>query len=75
METTVDEIGTDIYRLSTFIPEITEHGFTINQFLLTADEPFLFHCGMRQLFPLVSAAVERVVPLEKLRSRAARRGL
>jgi flavorubredoxin len=67
METTVDEIGTDLYRLSTFIPEITAHGFTVNQFLLTGDEPFLFHTGMRQLFPLVSEAVNRVMPLEKLR--------
>ena len=67
METTVDEIGTDFYRLSTYIPEITEHGFTVNQFLLTGDEPFLFHTGMRQLFPLVSDAINRVMPVEKLR--------
>jgi flavorubredoxin len=67
METKVDEIGTDIYRLSTFVPDITEHGFTFNQFLLTGDEPFLFHCGHRQLFPTVSEAINRVVPLEKLR--------
>jgi flavorubredoxin len=67
METTVDEIATDIYRLSTWIPDITEHGFTMNQFLLTGDEPFLFHCGQRQLFPLVSEAINRVVPVEKLR--------
>jgi flavorubredoxin len=67
METMVDEIGTDLYRLSTFIPVIIEHGFTMNQFLLTGDEPFLFHTGMRQLFPLVSEAVNRVISLEKLR--------
>jgi flavorubredoxin len=67
METKVDEIGQDIYRLSTWVPEVTEHGFTFNQFLLTGDEPFLFHCGHRQLFPLVSEAVNRVMPLEKLR--------
>jgi len=67
METTVDEIGTDVYRLSTYIPEITEHGFTVNQFLLTGDEPFLFHTGMRQLFPLVSEAINRIMPTEKLR--------
>ncbi|HEX2212878.1 MAG TPA: MBL fold metallo-hydrolase, partial [Mycobacterium sp.] len=67
MDTTVEQIGTDVYRLSTYIPEITEHGFTINQFLLTGDEPFLFHCGQRQLFPMVSEAVNRVMPLEKLR--------
>jgi flavorubredoxin len=67
METTVVEIATDIYRLSTWIPDITEHGFTMNQFLLTGDEPFLFHCGQRQLFPLVSEAINRVHPVEKLR--------
>ncbi len=67
METSVVEIATDIYRLSTWIPDITEHGFTMNQFLLTGDEPFLFHCGHRQLFGLVSQAVNKVVPLEKLR--------
>ena len=67
METKVDEIATDIYRLSTWIAGITEHGFTMNQFLLTGDEPFLFHCGQRQLFPLVSEAINRVVPVEKLR--------
>ena len=57
MDTTVDEIGAGIFRLSTWIPEITEHGFTVNQFLLTGDQPFLFHTGQRQLFPLVSAAI------------------
>lgn len=67
MDTTVDEIGAGIFRLSTWIPEITEHGFTMNQFLLNGDQPFLFHCGHRQLFPLVSAAVAKVIPLEKLR--------
>ena len=67
MDTTVDEIGVGIYRLSTWIPDITEHGFTVNQFLFAGNEPFLFHTGMRQLFPLVSEAINRVVPLEKLR--------
>ncbi|SEP71089.1 hypothetical protein SAMN04488583_0816 [Mycobacterium sp. 88mf] len=67
LETRVDEIAPDIYRLSTWIPGITEHGFTFNQFLLTGDEPFLFHTGQRFLFPQVSAAIERVLPLTRLR--------
>ena len=67
MDTTVDEIAPGIFRISTWIPDITEHGFTFNQFLLTGDDPMLFHCGMRQLFPLVSQAIARVIPLEKLR--------
>jgi len=65
--TQVDEIAPDIFRMSTWVADITEHSFTFNQFLLTGDEPLLFHTGQRQLFPLVSAAVNRVVPLEKLR--------
>ena len=56
-----------IFRLSTWTPDITDQGFTFNQFLLTGEQPFLFHCGMRQLFPLVSQAIERVIPLEQLR--------
>lgn len=67
METTVDEIAAGIFRLSTWVPGITEHGFTFNQFLVTGDEPFLFHTGMRQLFPLVSEAIGRIIPLENLR--------
>jgi flavorubredoxin len=66
-QTQVDEIAPDIFRMSTWVPDITENGFTFNQFLLTGDEPMLFHCGHRQLFPAVSAAINQVVPLEKLR--------
>jgi flavorubredoxin len=45
----------------------SEHGFTFNEFLLTGEQPFLFHCGMRQLFPLVSGAIGKVIRLEQLR--------
>ncbi len=67
METTVHEIADGVYRLSTYLPDISPAGFTINQFLLDADEPLLFHCGLRGLFPLVSEAVSRVLPVERLR--------
>jgi len=68
METTVSEIAPRVYRFSTFVPEVAAPaGFTFNQFLVDAEEPFLFHTGMRGLFPLVSAAVARVLPLERLR--------
>jgi flavorubredoxin len=67
METRLDEIGDGIYRISTCVPGITPDGFTFNQFLLLADEPLLFHCGMRKLFPLVAATARRVLPLERLR--------
>jgi flavorubredoxin len=67
METRVHEIADGVYRLSTFVPAITPDGFTFNQFLIDADEPMLFHTGMRSLFEGVSAAVARVMPVERLR--------
>ena len=67
METRVHEIAGGVYRLSTFVPAVTPDGFTFNQFLIDADEPMLFHTGMRALFPAVSAAVARIMPLERLR--------
>ena len=68
METRVSEIADGVYRLSTFVPAVAPPaGFTFNQFLIDADEPMLFHCGHRQMFPLISGAVASVMPLEKLR--------
>ena len=68
METKIDEIAPDIFRLSTWIPDVAPPaGFTFNQFVVRGEEPFLFHTGMRQLFPLVSAAVDRIVGINNLR--------
>lgn len=68
MDTRIDEIAEGIYRLSTFVPDVAPPaGFTFNQFLVRAEEPLLFHCGHRAMFPLISAAVANVVPLEQLR--------
>ena len=67
MKTEVSEIADKIYRLSTFVPAVGPTGFTFNQFLIDADQPLLFHYGQRALFPLISDAVKRVIPLEKLR--------
>jgi len=64
MHTTIDEISDGIYRLATFVPDAA---MSFNQVLVTGDEPFLFHTGMRSLFPLVSDAVTRVMPVEDLR--------
>lgn len=67
METRIDEIADGIYRLSTLVPEVSPpSGFTFNQFLIKADKPLLFHCGHRRMFPLISAAVAKLMPLEKL---------
>ncbi|WP_431855357.1 hypothetical protein [Azospirillum sp.] len=68
METKVREIADGIYRLSMFVPEIAPPaGFTFNQFLVLAEEPLLFHTGPRAMFPLVRAAVARLMPPEQLR--------
>ncbi|MDQ6728634.1 MAG: MBL fold metallo-hydrolase [Actinomycetota bacterium] len=67
MTTTLDEIAPRIYRLSTFVPEIGPRGFTFNQILLDDDEPLLFHTGPRSMFPSVRQAIERVLPVERLR--------
>jgi flavorubredoxin len=65
--TTIDEINDGIYRISTWIPDITPVGFEFNQFLVTGDEPLLFHTGARGLFPQVAEAVAKVIPVESLR--------
>lgn len=67
MTTTTDEIAADIFRISTFVPEIGPTGFTFNQFLIRAKEPLLFHTGPRAMFPVVSAAVATLIPLHSLR--------
>ena len=68
METSISEIADGIYRLSTFVPDIAPPvGFTFNQFLILGDEPFMFHTGLRKMFPLNRDAVSRLIPPERLR--------
>jgi len=64
MQTTTHEIAAGVYRFSTYVPGA---GLNFNQFLIDADEPLLFHTGMRALFPMVSEAVGKVIPLSSLR--------
>jgi flavorubredoxin len=67
MGASVDEIADGIYRISTWVPDISPVGFTFNQFLVMGDEPLLFHAGPRGLFPDVAEAVATVTPVESLR--------
>lgn len=68
METKTSEIADVIYRLSTYVSDIAPPaGLAFNQFLIRAEEPLLFHCGPRAMFPLVSAAASKIVQLEQLR--------
>jgi flavorubredoxin len=52
--TEVTEIATDVFRISTFIPQAN---LQFNQFLVRDEEPLLFHTGLRGLFPVVQEAV------------------
>ena len=69
LTTRIDEIATNIYRISTAFPPspAIPPGFTFNQFLIVDDEPLLFHTGMRKLFPQIRDAVARVMPIDRLR--------
>ncbi len=64
--TRVDEIAADIYRISTPTTKLPG-GFSFNQYLVVDDAPLLFHTGPRGTFALVRDAIERVVPLARLR--------
>src|SRR5215469_16961086 len=67
MQTQITEIADRIYRLSTHLPDAGPAGFTFNQFLIDAEEPLLFHTGLRGIFPAVSDAVDKTVSLKRLR--------
>jgi flavorubredoxin len=68
MTATIDEIGDGIFRLSVFVPEVAPPaGFTFNHFLVMGEEPLLFHCGKRKMFPMLAEAVAKIMPIQKLR--------
>jgi len=60
----VNEIAPDVYRISTYVPEID---LQFNQFLINDDEPLLFHTGQRAMFPIVRDAVATVIDPSKIR--------
>lgn len=64
--TNVQEIADGIYRINTPV-QLPVGAFSFNQYLIVDDKPMLFHTGPRRMFPLVSQAVARIVPLERLR--------
>jgi flavorubredoxin len=67
MDTRIDEVADGIFRLSTWVPKVTAEGFTFNQFLIRAEQPMLFHCGHRAMFPQIAEALARLMPVEGLR--------
>jgi flavorubredoxin len=65
--TNVHEVADAIYRINTPLVIAGAAGFSFNQYLITDDEPLLFHTGPRRMFPLVREAVASIMPVEALR--------
>jgi flavorubredoxin len=66
MSTTLDEIADGIFQISTYLPDAGEWGFTVNNFLIRADEPLLFHCGPKRLFENAAEFAGRVMKLSRI---------
>lgn len=64
---TVNEIETNIYRISSPFSFPDGAGFSFNQYLVVDDAPLLFHTGPRSMFAEISEAIARVIPLQRLR--------
>jgi flavorubredoxin len=64
--TNLHEIAPGVYRINTPV-EIPGGTFSFNQYLIADEAPLLFHTGPRALFPLVSEAIARVLPVSSLR--------
>ena len=65
--TNVFEVVDGIYRINTPVQFENGNSFSFNQYLVTDDEPLLFHTGPRKMFPLVCEAVASVLPVDRLR--------
>jgi flavorubredoxin len=65
--TNVHEVADGIFRINTPVVIEGAGGFSFNQYLVTDDEPLLFHTGPRKMYPLVREAVASVLPVERLR--------
>lgn len=64
METRVDEITADVFRISTYIEKFN---LQFNQFLVKDEEPLLFHTGMKGMFPQVHQRVGEILDPATLR--------
>jgi flavorubredoxin len=60
----IDEVATDLFRISLYVPEFD---LQFNHFLIRDEEPLLFHTGMRGMFPAVREAVASVIEPASLR--------
>jgi flavorubredoxin len=65
--TNIHEIAAGIYRINTPVALPGAGAFNFNQYLIADDESLVFHTGPRRMFPLISEAVGKILPLDKLR--------
>lgn len=66
--TYVDEIAPGIWRLAISTPPVEYLGsFNYSSFLIDDDEPLLYHTGKRGMYPLLREAIEKVMPVSRLR--------
>jgi flavorubredoxin len=63
--TNIHEVARGIFRINT--PVDIAGGFSFNQYLVLDDAPLLFHTGPKKLFPVVSEALAKLMPLARLR--------
>jgi flavorubredoxin len=64
--THVNEVAAGIYRICTPL-DVIPGGFTFNSYLITDDEPLLFHTGYRKMSRITLEAITKIMPVEKLR--------
>ena len=65
--TNIQEIANGIFRINTPVALPGGQDFSFNQYLVDDDEPLLFHTGPRRMFTLVSEAIGKVMPIDRLR--------
>ena len=65
--TNIHEVSEGIYRINTPVVFANGNTFSFNQYLVSDDEPLLFHTGPRKMFPLVREAIASILPVERLR--------
>ena len=63
----IAEVAPDTYRINIPLPDALPGGFSFNQYLVVDEMPLLFHTGPKKLFPLISAQIGKVMPLDRLR--------
>ncbi|HKK61746.1 MAG TPA: hypothetical protein VJ951_04250 [Bacteroidales bacterium] len=60
----ITEIAPDVFRFSIYVEAMN---LQFNHFLIKDEEPMLYHTGMKQMFPLLREAVQKVIDPAELR--------